>query len=126
MSEMGDTRVYDENDTSDKNNRQSTRPRTLTEKGISYEQEKMLKSSRNIARQIYKYCEKIGKLTSSDDYEQITEAILNLNEAHKEYEQVTLKADHLRSSVPQDDVQAVVLAVTTAKLHAMKVNSPII
>ena len=121
---MSDTGNFDKSDSPDKSIRQSVRPRTLTEKGVSYEKEKTFKASRDIARRIYKLCEKIGTLTSSDDYEVLNEAVVNLNEAHDEYERVVSKANVMGFPVPQDESQAISLAVTTAKLEAMQVNVP--
>ena len=123
MSAVGDFADLDNNDTSVTNVRQSTRPKTLTEKGLSFESEKTLKSARDLARKILKLCEKINKLSSSEDYDKVEEAVINLNEAHDEYERVLSRADHLGSAIPQNEAQDVILAVTTAKLDAMKVTS---
>ena len=125
MSAVGDLSNLDENDTSARNVRQSTRPRTLSERGLSYEREKTLKSSRDLARQILKLCEKISHLSSSKNYDGVREAVVNLNEAHDEYERVLSKANELGSTIPQNEAQDVVLAVTTAKLDALKVTSPL-
>ena len=124
MSDFGNQADSNKNDPSVSNVCQSARPRTLSEKGLSYECEKTLSTSRDLARKIRKLCEKISKLSSSEDYERISEAVMNLNEVHDEYERVLAKADQLGSAVPQSEAQEVILAVTTAKLDAMKVTLP--
>ena len=124
MSENGNQSDSDKNGPSVTNVRRSSRPRSLTERGISYEREKTLSTSRDLARQIRKLCDKISELSSSEDYDRISEAVLNLYEAHDEYERVLKKADELGSALPQSESQEVILAVTTAKLDAMKVTLP--
>ena len=117
MSEPGGTK-------NDQNVRHSARTRTFSEKGIIYEGEKLKNSSKVIARKIYKLCEKIDKLASSDeDQEQITDAVLSLDEAHSAFEKVVSKAESLKCPITNDDVQDIMMAVTTAKLRAMKVNT---
>ena len=125
MSAVGDSADLDNNDASVTNVRQSARPKILTERGLSHEREKTLKSSRDLARKILKLCEKINNLSLSQDYDEVREAVINLNEAHEEYERVLSKADTLGSAIPRNESQDVILAVTTAKLEAMKVTSPL-
>lgn len=118
---MGDQNV-DDNEAHVHKVEHSTRTRTMTEKGICYEQDNLAKRSKKLITQIYKFSETINKAAMSEDNAKITETIFLLNEAHSEFEHVVSKSVSFSKPIPDDDVQAVLLAVTTAKMNALKLN----